>query len=121
MVVLLKRYGREHSLDSLNIIRTKLITWSSIPNIHYRVTVFNQVSIAREINRILKEEYVRARDTLKDHRQQLELLTEAILDKKTLKGEDIEELLKDSKTTQKKETLTPTKTLEPPPIDPLLE
>ncbi len=47
-----------------------------------------------EIDRIVKESYEKALNTLKDHRDALDRLAEALLDRETLTGDEVEQIIK---------------------------
>ena len=50
--------------------------------------------IDAEIRRIVTEQYTRAKDILTQHRKELELIAEALLEYETLDGDDIDTLLR---------------------------
>ncbi len=80
--------------------------------------------IDQEVNRMLTEAYQHALDILRTHRDKLELITKLLIERETLDGRDVEELIKHGRLLSDVErgggdsgaTPTPVAVVEPPAI-----
>ena len=59
-----------------------------------------KLSITMEVDRILKESHTRATNILTEHREELDIISRALMLKKTLYAEEIKELIEDYQSKQ---------------------
>ena len=59
-----------------------------------------RLSITMEVDRILKESHTRATNILTEHREELDIISAALMLKKTLYAEEIKELIEDYQSKQ---------------------
>ena len=59
-----------------------------------------KLSITTEVDKILKESHTRATNILTEHREELDMISAALMLKKTLYAADIKELIKDHQSEQ---------------------
>ena len=59
-----------------------------------------KLSISMEVDRILKESHTRATNILTEHREELDIISVALMLKKTLYAEEIKELIEDYQSKQ---------------------
>ena len=59
-----------------------------------------KLSITMEVDRILKESHTRATNILTEHREELDIISAALMLKKTLYAEEIKELIEDYQSKQ---------------------
>ena len=59
-----------------------------------------KLSITMEVDRILKESHTRATNILTEHREELDIISTALMLKKTLYAEEIKELIEDYQSKQ---------------------
>ena len=71
--------------------------------------------IESEIDLILQESYMRVMDLLSQHKAELDLISNALLMKKTLFGDDIRELIEESLSTASGDMMTKSKGNEASP------
>ena len=60
-----------------------------------------KLSITMEVDRILKESHTRATNILTEHREELDIISAALMLKKTLYAAEIKELIEDHQSKQK--------------------